>query len=336
MISLSIFEGGLTWRMLAETRSCRLPSHLVRLTLRCTSLLLVAFGGVAADGWTPVPAGPDSIGSFRWQKDMNPDDVGEYIQIEWIPPAGGAPCQTTAMVQTCKEWFVLADGTIEDLHLPTDQFDGLDWSQFGPEGRKFFEDNYRELRESANPNTTAAGHRVDSDWCDEDPYYNGDDNLDRGKKGENGGKTSIADRPSRNELVFTGTRQTAVFEFEVSVYCFRANGTLGQPLASMKWRWERTKGGLGKVSILPDPSGPPSQNHIDAVNLFVRRHTRIKNHRTVKFCPDIAARARDPWEEGWELNERLKRMEDETEEAREGVRRRIKAIFDEIRRLRGR
>src|SRR5688572_21121256 len=184
MISLSIFEEGLTWRMLAETRSCCLPSNLVRLTLRCTSLLPVAFLGVAAVGWTPVPAGPDSIGSFQWQKGMNAADVGAHIQIEWIQPAGGAPCQTTAVMQTCKKRFVLADGTIEDLHLPTDQFEGLDWSQFGREGRKFFEDNYRELRESDNPNTTEAGHRVDSDWCDEDPYYNGDDKLDRGQKGE--------------------------------------------------------------------------------------------------------------------------------------------------------
>jgi hypothetical protein len=309
-----------------------------RRPLVVTAIFLFAWCalGSSALAWTPVPAGPNTIGTFRWDKAPGtpPDRPDEYIVIEWIPPAGGAPCATTAMVQTYRQWFVHQDGSIENLDKPSDVFDGMDWTQFGPDGRRYNEDKQRQKRESDDPNTTPAGHTVDAAWCDQDPYYNGDDAADRGRKGTNGGKAMIADQPSRDDIYFTGTRVKAVYEFEICVYCFNADGTLGQPLASMKWRWEKTKGAPGGIVSVPaGPSSQPSQEHKDAADLFVNRHTRTENGIIIKFCPELAEQI---WQQAWELSEALKRMDDETEAARQAVRDRIKALLDRVRQMRGR
>lgn len=296
----------------------------------CCLGLVVASTALA---WTPVPAGPNTIGTLRWRKDTVPGDTkGEYIDLEWSPPPGGAPCATTAFVQTYRQWFEHDDGTIETLSHPSDVLNGLDWSQFPADAQDFFRDKQRKHRQSDDPNTTPAGHTVDSAWCDQDPYYNGDDAQDTPGKGLNGKPTSLSDRPSRDDIYFTGTRQKIVFEFEACVYCFNADGTLGQPLASVKWRWERIKGGRGVVTGPAAPSAQPSNEHKDAADLFVRRHIRTVGGVVRKFCPEVETM----WNEIWELSEGLKRMDDETEEAREAVRQRIREELRKLRQFSGR
>ena len=288
--------------------------------------------------WTPVPAGPNTVGTFRWRKLTDqPPDGREAIEAEWQPPAGGAPCQTTAVVQTYREWFEHADGSIENVGKPSDELAGMDWTQFGPAGRADVEDKKKKKEQAGDPNATAAGHIVDGGWCDQDPYYNGDDARDNPGKGVNGRPTKHYDGPSLDDIFFTGTRVKVVQEFEVCVYCFNADGTVGQPLACMKWRWERRKGGgMGTVSVPPGPSGLPSPEHRDAVALYVRRHTRVVGGQQEKFCPEgVDQQARDLIKEAEELNRQLAALGAASAEA-EALRARIAALMARVRRLRGR
>ena len=144
--------------------------------------------------------------------------------------------------------------------------------------------------------------------------------------------TTAWDGPKLGDSFFTGTRQKFIAEFEVCAYCYNSDGTIGQVLGCMTWRFERTKGGgTGDVSVPNQRSGPPSTSHQQAVDLFVRRHTRREGDRFVKLCPDARS---DLLEQAEGLNRQL--MEETNEAAKQELREQIMRLIRRAREARGR
>ncbi len=289
--------------------------------------------------WSPVPAGPNAKGQFEQQKVVttNPPPPRQLVQLRWKPPAAGAPCAKTAFVQTISEHYILSDGTQEILTKPSDHLKGIDRATMGPEGRKFYDRAKTEYEVVLDPNTVN-GHTVDSEWCDKDPYYNGDDRNDQHpmqKQGSRTTPTEMVDGPNRGDVFFTGNRKTYVMTAEVCAYCMNDDGTVGQVLDCVTWTYRRTKGQqtTGTVTVPPGPTASPSQSHTAAVAKFVQRHTRRKPDGTLeKYCPP-AEKLEELRDQLRELNWEIQEMGQDHAEFQQKVTE-FKRVLEEFRRLR--
>ena len=300
-------------------------------------ILLVLSSPVYLAAWTPVPQGPGATGQFEWEKmqvpNSNPPNR-EYIKIRWKPPANGAPCAKTAIIPTFKIYFEDQAGNKEDIDKPSDAFDGIDWDTIPEPWRTRLLDK-KKKREQANDPNVVGGTVVDSSWCDEDPYYNGDDPQDitrLNRQGTRDQPTTMVDGPLHSDVFFTGNRHKIVIEFEVCAYCMNDDGTAGDILDCTTWRYERTnKQGNGTITPPSKPSKPPSKDHTEAVNKFVLRHTK-KNKDGIlkKTCPDSIPGMLE------ELESLNAQMNDANEEEKEELIEQIKSLVQKIRAARGR
>lgn len=302
-------------------------------------ILLVLSSPVYLAAWTPVPQGPGAIGQFEWEKvhmlNSEPPNV-EYIRIRWKPPANGAPCAKTAIIQTFKWYFEDQIGNKKDIDKPSDIFDGIDWDAIRDPGKSVLLDQ-KKNREQANDPNVFDGTVVDSSWCDEDPYLNGDDPdeedmLKLNKQGTHDQPTTIIDSPYCSDICFTGNRHKLVIEFEVCAYCKNEDGTAGDVLDCTTLRYERTKG-QGNGTIIPPskPSKPPSKNHTEAVKKFVSRHTKENKDGTLKkTCPDGIPGMLE------ELESLYAKLQDANEEEKKELLEQFNTLLQKIRAARGR
>ncbi len=261
-----------------------MKAKIISLSFVVAILLSVS---LAAEEWMPIPSGPNVPGQFHWKKAIAQSNR-EMIEIKWIPPDVGAPCDTTAIIQTMKPYFINEDDSREDLAKFSDLFDDIDFDDYTEDEAKQLKDHLKFNEQGRDPNMTPDGTLVDQGWCHKEHYYNGDDPINQPKwRGTRHTPTSIRDAPILGNIYYTGNRKKYVLEFETCAYCYRDDGWAGTPIGCVKWRYEQTKDeGKGKI-IPPDPPSEfRSSEHRAAVRLWEQRHTRLVDGKREKFCPE--------------------------------------------------
>ncbi|MCP4678620.1 MAG: hypothetical protein GY854_24530 [Deltaproteobacteria bacterium] len=244
--------------------------------------------------WTPVQSGPGTKGTWEWDWDKGVDsdmNVVRRLKLRWTPTPPGVDCQPTAIIQTARTYFETedADGNKgrEDLNKPSDVFKDVDIDSLPEPTRSAMKRAKTRDEQSRDPNATDSGTIVDALWCDDDPYYNDErENLDN-HRGDKTGHTAMTDRPSLDDRLFTGDRKKYVVEFEACAYCYKYDGEVGEVLDCVKWRFVKEKGGDPVMEPPSEETGPPSQEHKDAVKKFVDRHTRERGGKKEAYCPEF-------------------------------------------------
>lgn len=234
-------------------------SRLRRISLIVVIALLVvsvAIFGVAANVGAAPAKGElkGNNGTFSWETD------GAGIDIKFDPdPAKVGRCESIEFIQTCREYH---NGTL----VTTPSTTSPDW---------WFQDD----------DATPGGTYVDHVFCEEDPYYNGDDEQDHGDQGGclpgyEPWPATMGDEPYVPDSSFPDGVKKITYKFEVCAYC-RDTGTA---LGCINWEYSRTKGDAGDGTATVTSTSvceQPSQEHQDAVNLFCNTHDGIDIH-----CPE--------------------------------------------------
>ena len=142
---------------------------------------------------------------------------------------------------------------------------------------------------------------IDHVACNGDPYYNGDDPMDRASAGDATAQpptlTKMDDSPGGP---MAGVRDTIVridMEFETCAICAES----GEIFGCIRWMCRVTRDNQGKIAILTkDHDVPASSAFQAAFHAFVSRHTKTDSDGALRFwCPDgpvkVGGSIVEPW-----------------------------------------
>ncbi len=132
---------------------------------------------------------------------------------------------------------------------------------------------------SIDSDFTAAGIAIDRIYGKPVPYYGQPGGASVvGKSGKRPKVATMDDQPSRPDDAYPAAADTIVrltISFEVDVFCGSGAGQ-GTWMGRLTWSWTRAKGaaggGLGKITTGTGTRDQPTQNLLDALNLWDTRH----------------------------------------------------------------
>jgi hypothetical protein len=127
---------------------------------------------------------------------------------------------------------------------------------------------------------TSGGSYIDHDFCEKDPYYNGEDLKDMTRQGSSDGTsttpTSLYDSPEYIDNDFPNSVTSITSTFEVCPVCVDN----GQILDSVTWTYSRTKNSPGHGTTTDITDSTVSQEFRDALSKFQT------NHANGTMCPE--------------------------------------------------
>lgn len=180
---------------------------------------------------------------------------GKSIKIEFNPTdvCDVTPCTKIVFVQVVTLTGEKADGTTRTLTYSDIAF---------PDAAKHQVD-------------VSNGWKVDYLIGESDPYYNGDDpsdNTSQGTQGKMPTSATMTDAPFLPDSSYPADIVKLLVDFEVTGFC-AAGSNKGEFLGNVKWRWQRSKGGAGSVSVVSTDRNAPSQNLLNALSTWNTNHS---------------------------------------------------------------